>query len=366
MRATVVGGGNAGFGLSAALKLRGWEVALLEAPEFEESIEPVLQEGGIRIRGIVGEGLAELDTVTTQAEEALTGSSLVFVCVPAYAHSRMTELIGPHLTEDQLVLLMPGNCGGALAFVQRLQEMGRMAIPVVAEGSSFLFACKKEGDAGVWVRGLKDGMPVAAFPGKETDRAVEALQEAFPELGKARDVMETSLTNLNHMVHPPGILLNLGLVELAEDDWSFFFEGLSPGVCEVIEAMDRERLEIVTQFNLEPIDTLEWMERFYGHQGFGGETLFEALSTTPIHGPSRGPRTLQHRYITEDIPYGLVPLASIGHEMGIDTTAIDAMVDLASILSGTDWRAEGWTADNLGLSGLSASEMLAYVTEGSI
>jgi hypothetical protein len=52
--------------------------------------------------------------------------------------------------------------------------------------------------------------------------------------------------------------------------------------------------------------------------------------------------------------------------MGIDTTAIDAMVDLACILSGSDWREEGWTADNLGLSGLSASDMLAYVTEGSI
>jgi opine dehydrogenase len=366
MKVTVVGGGNAAFGFSAGLKLRDHEVALLEAPEFGDSIEPVMEEGGIQIRGILGEGLAELDTVTTDPQRALPGAEAVFVCVPAYAQGRMAEFVAPHLTEEQIVLLMPGNCGGALAFVQLVEQSGSGHKPVVAEASSFLLACKKEGPAAVWVRGLKQGLSVAAFPGRETPRVVETLRQTFPEFEGVQHVLETSLTNANHVVHPPGILLNIGLTELSKEDWSFFFEGLSPGVCRAMEAIDEARLEILARLGLPQITTLEWLLRFYAHQGFGGDTLYEALSTTPVHGASKGPRTIEHRYITEDIPFGLVPMASIGQELGVETGAIDTMVDLACIVSGRDWWAEGWTADKLGLSGLAPDETLTYVMEGAL
>jgi opine dehydrogenase len=236
----------------------------------------------------------------------------------------------------------------------------------VAEASSFLLACKKEGPAGVWVRGLKQGMSVAAFPGKQTGWVVDVLRETFTEFAAVRHVLETSLTNANHVVHPPGILLNLGLVELAKEDWSFFFQGLSPGVCRTMEAIDGERLEILLQLGLPPVSALDWMLRFYGHQGLCGDTLYEALSTTPVHGASKGPRTIDHRYITEDIPFGLVPMASIGRQLGVDVSSIEAMVDLACIACDRDWWAEGWTLNQMGLAGMSAAGMLDYVVEGSL
>ena len=276
----------------------------------------------------------------------------------------MAEFVAPHLVDDQIVLLMPGNCGGALAFVELLRQNGTDQRPVVAEASSFLLACKKEGSAGVWVRGIKQGLSVAAYPGKRTAWVVKALRETFDEFEAVSHVLETSLTNANHVVHPPGILLNLGLVELSEKDWSFFFQGLSPAVCRAMEAIDRERLDILVQLDLPPTTALEWMLRFYGHQGLKGETLYEALSTTPIHGASKGPRTIDHRYITEDIPFGLVPMASIGRQLGVQVSALEATVDLACMISGRDWRKEGWTVEQLGLSGMSAAQMLEYVREG--
>jgi len=364
MKVTVVGGGNAAFGFSAGLKLRGLEVALLEAPEFEASIQPVKEKGGIQIKGILGDGHAALDLVTTDAQEALEAASLIFVCVPSYALARMAELIIPHLHSGQIILLMPGNCGGALVFAEQIKQAGGSERPIVAEASSFLLACKKEGPAGVWVRGIKRGLPVAAFPGKETPRVVLTLKGVFSEFESAHHVLETSLNNANHIVHPPGILLNLGLVELAKEDWSFFFQGLSRGVCTVMEAMDRERIETLKLLNLDPVSTLEWLLRFYKDQGLKGDSLFQALSTTPIHGPSKGPRSLDHRYITEDIPYGLVPLSSIGRELGVQTSIMDTLIRLAGLVTGTDWRSEGWTTDKMGLSGMSASRMVEYVMEG--
>ncbi len=362
----VVGGGNTAFGFAAALKLRGLEVALLEAPEFAASVEPVNQQGGIKICGVAGEGFAEIDTVTTDAKEAVVGASIVLICVPAYGHRRMAELLVPHLTSGQIVVLTPGNCGGALAFAQMVQKKGTGQAPIVAEASSCLFACKKDGPAGVWIRGIKQGLPVAAFPAKHTGQVVRALKEVFPQFEPARHVLETSLSNVNHIVHPPGTLLNLGLVELSRQDWAFFTQGLSPAVCRIMEAIDRERVEIVRALGLEPTTTLEWMLRFYGGQGMKGNTLFEAASTSPIHGAAKGPRNIDHRYISEDIPFGLVPIASIGRELGIRTGAIDTVVGLASLVSGRDWWTDGRTADKMGLAGMSASQMVEYVTEGRL
>ena len=111
MKYAVVGGGNTAFGLAATLKIRGFEVALLEAPELAASIAPVRAAGGIKLRGVAGEGLARVDEVTTDPARALDGAAVVFMAVPAYGHARMAELILPELKGDQVLALTPGNAG---------------------------------------------------------------------------------------------------------------------------------------------------------------------------------------------------------------------------------------------------------------
>jgi opine dehydrogenase len=166
------------------------------------------------------------------------------------------------------------------------------------------------------------------------------------------------------MVHPPGMLLNIGHIELTKEDWLFFGVGLSPAACRVMEAMDRERVQIVSELGLPPVTLLDWMLRFCGHQGMNGATLYEAFSTSPVHGVSKASRGIEHRYMTEDVPYGLVPIASLGRELGIKTPAIDTMISLACLESGRDWWAEGLTAQKMGLAGMNAKQMIKYVIEG--
>jgi hypothetical protein len=57
-------------------------------------------------------------------------------------------------------------------------------------------------------------------------------------------------------------------------------------------------------------------------------------------------------------------MASIGRQLGVQVSAVEATVDLACMISGRDWRKEGWTVEQLGLSGMSAAQMLEYVLEG--
>ena len=53
------------------------------------------------------------------------------------------------------------------------------------------------------------------------------------------------------------------------------------------------------------------------------------------------PNTLHHRYILEDVPYGLVTLETLGNLMRVDTSYTSLIIDLASKLLQIDFRATG-------------------------
>ena len=62
-----------------------------------------------------------------------------------------------------------------------------------------------------------------------------------------------------------------------------------------------------------------------------------------------GPSTVNHRYITEDIPQGLVMLESLGSLFGVQTPTATALISIASASLRMDFRANGRTVDRLGL-----------------
>ena len=77
-----------------------------------------------------------------------------------------------------------------------------------------------------------------------------------------------------------------------------------------------------------------------------------------------GPRALESRYITEDVPYALCLMASIGREVEVPTPTIEAMIHLAGIATGTDYRREGRTLASFGLDGVGRDGLLAATASG--
>ena len=81
---TVLGGGNTGFAAAANLTLRGFEVTLCELPEFSDAIEAIRERKTIHLLGVAERGAARVHSVTTDFAEALRGSDLALLIVPAY------------------------------------------------------------------------------------------------------------------------------------------------------------------------------------------------------------------------------------------------------------------------------------------
>lgn len=77
------------------------------------------------------------------------------------------------------------------------------------------------------------------------------------------------------------------------------------------------------------------------------------------------PRTLHHRYITEDVPFSLVPIVELGKRFGVNVQTIETMIQLACVVHGTDYHHRGRTLERMGLTGLRIYEITNLVNCGS-
>ncbi len=79
----------------------------------------------------------------------------------------------------------------------------------------------------------------------------------------------------------------------------------------------------------------------------------------------RAPGAIATRWLTEDVPYGLVTWADLGRRVGVATPVLDAVVALASTVLGMDCRAQGRTAEDFGLASIDPADLAAFLEHGA-
>jgi opine dehydrogenase len=91
-----------------------------------------------------------------------------------------------------------------------------------------------------------------------------------------------------------------------------------------------------------------------------GDITFEEFAA----GSSKGPFSMQDRYVTEDIPMGATLTTSLARKVGVSTPTYDSMIHLASVVNDTNYFAMGRNLENLGLAHLTLEQMETYLQTG--
>ena len=357
---TVLGGGNTAFAVAANLSLAGASVTLCELPEFSEMIEPIRESRRISLDGVAGRGAAAVSRVTTDFAEGLANSDLVLLIVPAYGHRAFAEACAPHLRSGQVVVLMPGTLG-SLEFASILEKRGAARGVILAETDTAPYVCRKMSPTSAHIWGVVEGLGMGVLPSGEGERVRNLVDRWFPGTRLYPNVLACGLAAMNPVVHPAGVLLNAGRVEYSRGDFYFYEEGVTPSVCRLIYAVDRERLAIAKALNVElpPVD-----EAFHG-AGFGPKgDLWATINGSRMLTQLRAPGALETRWLSEDVPYGLAAWAQLGELLGVSCPLMRALVDLASATLGNDFWKSARTPKDLGIAGMSKSALVDYVEGG--
>jgi opine dehydrogenase len=356
-RITVLGGGNTAFSMAAKLALDGHEVLLWEHPDFAQSIEPIRETLTIHLEGASRMGPAKLAGVTTDPKRALEWSETLVCSVPSYAHGPFIDQLAPYLRPGHLLALLPGNLG-TLAFAHALQTAGAVGT-VLAESDTAPYVCRKTAPDRAVIWGTVSALGIGVFPASQIAEALPVLRELFSGATPYQHVLETGLSALNPIVHPPGVLLNAGRVERSRGDFYFYEEGVTPAVARVIEALDAERLAVGSAYGL----TLTPVAEAFHKAGFGPEgDLWSVINGSRMLTALRAPGAIGTRWLTEDVPYGLATWAELGDAVDVDTPLIDALIALTSAVLGVDCRAGRRSLADLGIASLPVDKLVEYLS----
>ncbi len=355
MRITVLGAGAGGTAVAFDCAAHGHEVQLVDFAEFPENIAGVADAGGIHADGDIS-GFAEVAGAGHDIDAALEGAELIYVVGPAYSTTPFGEAVAGKLIEGQTVIVSPSSCGGALAF----KKAAGLAVDDdaihVAETSTLHYAVRLTEPARVHVfLKLKAGNLLAALPGKATGDILSLIGDVYPSMEPGASVLQTSLQNANPIIHPAVTLANAARIDTVGDDFLFYEQGVSDAAGRLIEALDKERIVIGKKLGITVLPDPEMGIR----QGYMLENNYgSSYRTAPgFKGIGAQPQ-LDHRYLNEDVGYGLVFMTALARQIGVETPNMDAMIRLTSTLMAHDYAGEALrTPDSLGIGSLSVEEL---------
>lgn len=352
----VLGAGNGAHAFAGDLARRGYSVRLYS--KFANEIAGLQAAGGITCEGAV-EGFGALELVSADIAPTVANADFIFVVVPATIHAFMAEACAPYLHDGQIILLNPGRTGGALEFRNALDRMGVEARVFVAETQTLLYTCRLSGPARVRISSVKNQVTLAAFPARDTATVLERLNPVYPQFISATDVLETGLDNIGAMFHPTTTILSAGRIESGVP--FEFYHDMTSSIARYIEVVDAERLSVAQAYGVKAQSACEWLASSY--DGITGDTLQERIRSNAAYRGIAAPRSLDTRYIWEDVPTGLVPMIALGRVAGVEMPACAGLVQVACALHQRNYWEDGRSARRLAIDGLSIARVKAMVRE---
>ena len=360
---------NLGHAIAADLTLAGYEVSILDLPEYEANIEQIKKQGGIHVDGNTEAltsgktGFAKIGVVTTDPEEALRDADLIFVDFPADEFETRIAAIAPFIKDGAVLYFNYYGYWPSLRVAPILKEAGKENVILTEGPSALYFARGKDGHLDFSI--MRRGIPLAVFPGGKSDDAFGLMHSLYPNFVQAKNVLETNFMNLNMIWHASIALMNLAhfdrLKASGEDMVHFYGTGITEHTGLLTEAQDKEREVACKAYGVPYVPFKDLIKQFCDGTG---KTMAEAQNNcnfVKISIPF--PIDIWARWIEWDMAFALVPLVALADLAGVSMPIHKGLIHIFSAVMETDFWETGLTPDRLGLAGMSPEEIIQYVTK---
>lgn len=330
-RVGIAGAGSIAFGTAALLAGNGHD-PMLWSPSGAGTVAlangaPLTVEGAIE---------AELTPrIATSAQKLAEENDCLLIALPAYGHKSVMDALAPHIRDGQHVIVSSHASLGAIYLEQKLAARNVMA-PITAWGTTAVTG-RRQSPVQVRVNTVRKLIDLCTVPSECSDEALALCQRLFGDRFQPRDgLLAISLSNLNPQNHMGIALGNMTRMERGED-WSQG-QNVTPNVGNLLEALDAERLAIAEALGLK-VRTI--FEHF--HLSFHVPVASISQMNQQMHAAGNGgtgPSTADSRYVTEDVPYGLVLTAALGRLVNRPAVLHEAGIHIFSAMYGRSFAEE--------------------------
>ena len=233
--------------------------------------------------------------------------------------------LSANVVDGQLLVMFPGYFMTEQV-ANILQRAGTVNFGI-CEMTSAPLVCSMSQDGIIHIHKRKKKLKYAGYKGNSYSKALSRLKDFLPMLSIAADTVETSLENINSILHPLPILLNLVAVQRAPENFRHFFDGIDEHVSRLMHLMDEERCAVGRSlgFSLEP--TLVQLKSYYGDND--AKTIFEYIHTPECPYSEISGFGLSSRYIKLDVPYLVANTSRLAHANNVPVPLFDTCMTLA-------------------------------------
>ncbi len=357
---TIVGCGHGGQALAYDLTKKGCQVTLCALPDHPGSALELMKTKEITCTGELN-GTTKIQEVTLDLSHAISRAEIIFYVVPSFAQEQVLLACLPYFKNNQWIITLEANFA-CLAYTDLLKRINYDKSLYFADISTLPYACRSSVPGNVHILGIKHKMGIAALPYEKTAEIADKLKKIFPsELICYNNTIEIGLNSLSGILHPAVALCNAG--RIGKGEFYFYREGISPAVADLIEQLDLERRKVGELYDLELPYCMDIEEEFYGIRY---SSVYDFFSKSQIHSSkfTLCPSSLKERYISQDIPYVIVPWYSLGAALGYQARVMKNLIDMSSTLNRVDYLAKGRNLLHMNCHELEKFELIHYANHG--
>ena len=347
MKAAILGTGGIGLGTAALLASNETSVSVWgrSASGMQALLDgqPILASGAVTGRFSV--------IASQKMAEVVHEADVIIVTVSGAGLKSTLDLLAPWIMPCQLVVIS-AHLSFAALYLSRLLGSRGVKAEIVALASTLVTA-RRSLPGTVEISSIRKQVTAAALG---PDAALQKLSMWFPAIifKPVTSMLAVMLNNVNPTSHIPTALCNLARMEYGEQCGSY--RGISPAVAHLIEALDSERIEVAARVHVPAHSLAEHWNRSFDIP-LGPIAIMAAQQNERRHGGPAGPISLDHRFVTEDVPFGIVPNIALGQIAGVNMSMHEACVGIFNTLYRRDFAAENDLLPEIAIEGCSVDEI---------
>jgi predicted dinucleotide-binding enzyme len=348
---TICGGGNAAHALAvvASQNFGGVVDWLVSADEKAELLRQGLARGGVRSTGVITASADRVRTISADPAEVIPNTDVVIIVVPAFTHAAVLRRIKPYVGERMTIACMPTR--GGFEFEAMQLAAGREGVRPTLFGLQTLPWSTRVTSVGrgVHIGAVKAEVVLAALPASHAPAIAARLSEVLgTRVVATGSFLGLTIGNPGQIIHP-GLMYSHfrswrgeeygddrvpRLYAEATDEMGVLVERLSDDViatARALEAQTRGAFEL--EAAVLPIH--EWLRKAYGQVTGDTSSVATCFRTGPIQArrapmieirPGKSVPDFHYRYLSEDVPFGLVVTRALAEIAGVETPTIDEVI----------------------------------------
>ncbi|CAH1785598.1 unnamed protein product [Owenia fusiformis] len=372
LKVVVCGGGNAAHtmaGLAASRQntdVRVFDLFSDEAERWAKALGNDDLTVSVHREGKITDIKSKPNVITNDPSKSLPGADIIIIAVPAFAHAAYLDAIKSYLKPGLIIVATPGQPGFEFEVKSKLGEGVSQCNVVCIE--TLPWACRiKEFGRQVEILGCKVSMTGAikyADPpaGPDPQDTFQFLLGPEPVLNIKGHLLAVSLMSVNSYLHS-AILYGRWGPEVWDGtpvaEAPLFYQGLDEHSTDILDAMTREVVSIAKMVTAKRqnvdmstvVHIHDWYTTVYAADITDPTTLQSTLKTNKAYNGLRHPCVpagdgkvlpdFSHRYLGEDIPYGLTVTKGIAEIVGTPVPVTDMVLKWCQEKMGKEYLVDG-------------------------